>query len=330
VRILFWGTPEFAVPSLRALDAEGFDLVGVVTQPDRPAGRGRRLRPSAVRHAATELGLPVFTPETPRTEGFTGAIRALRPDLSAVVAYGHILQQDVLDLPRLGSINLHASLLPELRGAAPINWAIARGHAETGVTIMRMVQTMDAGPIILRVPEPILPEESAGELSLRLSEVGAAALVEALLLLDAGVAVETEQDHAAATFAPKVDRSSARIDWSLPAREVASLVRGMDPVPGAWAELEADPVKLFRPSVWSAEEVAALEPHGTPTNGGPRRLGASPGPGRVLVADAEVGVLVATGDGGVAFFEAQPPGKRRMSASDWVNGRGVEAGQRFA
>jgi methionyl-tRNA formyltransferase len=330
MRILFWGTPEFAVPSLRALDAEGFDLVGVVTQPDRPAGRGRRLRPSAVREEATELGLPVLTPEHPRTEEFTGAIRALRPDVSVVVAYGHILRPEVLAIPRLGSINVHASLLPALRGAAPINWAIARGHTETGVTIMRMVEAMDAGPVLLRVREPILPGESAGELSLRLSEVGAAALVETLLLLDAGVAEEVEQDHAAATFAPKVDRSSARIDWSLPAPEVAALVRGMDPVPGAWAELGADPVKLFRPSAWSAAEVASLEADGTPTNGGPRRRGDSPRPGLVLAANADVGVLVATGVGGVAFAEVQPPGGRRMSAADWVNGRGVEAGQRFA
>jgi methionyl-tRNA formyltransferase len=329
MRVLFWGTPDFAVPSLRALDDEGFMIVGVVTQPDRPAGRGRRLRPSAVKEAALDLGCPVLTPERPRTEEFMEQIRALRPDISVVVAYGHILKPEVLEIPRLGSINLHASLLPELRGAAPINWAIARGHEETGVTVMRMVAAMDAGPVILQVREPILQDESAGELSLRLSEVGAATLVEALLLLDAGVAEETEQDHAVATFAPKIDREVAHIDWSRPATEVAALVRGMDPVPGAWTELGSDPVKLFRPTVWSPAEVAALNPDGVPTNGGPRRAGGPVQPGLVLRADADDGVLVAVGEGAVAFAEVQPPGKRRMSAADWVNGRGVEAGQRF-
>ena len=214
MKVLFWGTPAFAVPSLRAIDDEGFDVVGVVTQPDRPAGRGRRLKASAVKQVALELGLPVLTPERPRTEEFLAEIRALEPDISVVVAYGHILTREVLDVPTRGSINVHASLLPELRGAAPINWAIARGHAETGVTIMRMVEAMDAGAVIHQVVEPILPDETAGDLTVRLSEVGAQALVEALAFLGAGVAEEVEQDHEAATYAPKIHRETAFIDWS--------------------------------------------------------------------------------------------------------------------
>jgi methionyl-tRNA formyltransferase len=330
MRVVFFGTPAFAVPSLRALVEEGADVVAVVTQPDRPRGRSRStLVPPPVKQVAEELGLPVLQPERPRGDVFMASLRRLNPDLGVVVAYGHILKPEVLEIPRLGSINVHASLLPELRGAAPINWAIARGHEESGVTIMRMVQAMDAGPIILQVREPIFPGESAGELALRLSEVGAAALIEALLLVGAGVAEEREQDHTAATFAPKVDREVARIDWSRPATEVAALVRGMDPVPGAWTGLGDDPVKLFRPTVWSAAEVAALDADGTPTNGGPRRAAGPLVPGLVVSTDVDDGVLVAAGEGAVAFAEVQPPGKRRMSAADWINGRGVDAGQRF-
>lgn len=330
MKILFWGTPDFALVSLRALDNEGFDIVGVVTQPDRPAGRGRRLTPSPVKEWALAEGYPVLTPELPRGDDFLAEIRALEPDVSVVVAYGHILKPEVLDLPPMGSFNVHASLLPELRGAAPINWAIARGFDESGVTVQRMVQKMDAGPIVHQVRQPILPDETAGELRMRLAEAGAAALVEALALIGAGAAEEVEQDHAAATFAPKVSRDVAKIDWARSAAEVAAHVRGMDPVPGAWSPLDGgDSVKLFRPTVWSAEEVAALDASGPQANGGPRRSGNEVEPGLVLAADASDGILIGTGEGAVSFAEAQPPGKRRMDAADWVNGRGVEAGQRF-
>jgi methionyl-tRNA formyltransferase len=310
VRILFWGTPDFAVSSLRALDDEGYEVVGVVTRPDRPAGRGRKLTPSPVKEAAGSLGLPVLTPERPQGADFVSALRALSPDLSVVVAYGHILRLDVLEVPPLGSINVHASLLPELRGAAPINWAIARGHEETGVTVMRMVEALDAGPALHRIREPILPEETATELSVRLSELGAEALVEALALLSAGQIEEEEQDHALATHAPKVGREVARVDWTRPAGELAWHVRGMDAVPGAWSELEGIPVKLFRPT--------------------PLDVDAPAEPGTVLAADAARGLVVAAGRGAVALGEVQPPGKRRMDVRDWIHGRGVQVAQRFA
>ncbi len=329
MRILFWGTPAFAVPSLRALEDEGFDVVGVVTQPDRPAGRGRRLQPSAVKQVALEHGLPVLSPDRPRGEEFMEAAGALAPDLSVVVAYGHILKSEVLALPPLGSINVHASLLPALRGAAPINWAIARGFEETGVSIMRMVSAMDAGAVIHQVTEPIFDDETASELSLRLSELGAQALLEALGLLGAGGATEVEQDDDAATFAPKIDRAVARIDWSRPAAEVANHVRAMDAVPGAWSELEGTPVKLFRPRVVPLHAVVPPLVPGPSGNGGPPPSGGPPPPGAVVVADPSRGVLVATPDGGVLFAEAQPPGKRRMEVRDWINGRGVEPGQCF-
>jgi methionyl-tRNA formyltransferase len=329
MRILFWGTPTFAVPSLRALDDEGFDVVGVVTQPDRPAGRGRRLRPSAVKTVALDLGIEVFTPDRPRTDEFVDAIRALEPDISVVVAYGHILRQEVLDVPKLGSINVHASLLPKLRGAAPVNWAIARGHSETGVTIMRMVRAMDAGAIIHQIREPILSDETASELTTRLSELGAEAVVEALALLGVGEADEVEQDHDEATYAPKVDRATARIDWTRSNREVETHVRGMDSVPGAWSELAGMPVKFFRPSPVTVDDIGVVAEADPTSNGGaPLALG-DPQPGAVLRAEPEEGVLVQTGEGAVLFREVQPPSKRRMTATDWIIGRGVEPGQRF-
>ncbi len=308
MRILFWGTPEFAVPSLRALDDEGFDVVAVVTQPDRPAGRGRRPRASPVKSVALDQSIDVLDPDRPRGPEFLQRIRAIEPDLSVVVAYGHILATEVLAVPRLGSINVHASLLPELRGAAPISWAIARGHDKTGVTIMRMAKEMDAGAIIHQVEEPILSDETASELSIRLSELGAEALVEALALLSGGAANEREQDHAAATFAPKIDRKTARIDWNLPALEISRHVRAMDEVPGAWTTIAGEPLKLFRPRVeaWAGARAPA---------------------GTVLAADGIV--LVAAGSGAVGFGEVQPAGARRMDAADWLRGRRVEPGEKL-
>jgi len=329
VKILFWGTPVFAVPSLRALDNEGFDVVGVVTQPDRPKGRGRRLAPSPVKEVALAAGIPVFTPQRPRGDEFLEEIAALEADLSVVVAYGHILRREVLDVPPMGSINVHASVLPELRGAAPIHWAIARGHDTTGVTVMRMAEAMDAGPILHIVEEPVLADETASELSVRLSELGAQALVEALTLLGSGLLEEVEQDHDKATFAPKVDRETARVDWSRPAQEIAWHIRGMDAVPGAWSELEGTPVKLFRPGVIAAHELDTTVA-GPAGNGGPPKPATPLEPVTVLATDEEAGVIVAAGDGAVALQEVQPPGKRRMSSGDWIHGRGVQPGQRFA
>ncbi|HEV3049358.1 MAG TPA: methionyl-tRNA formyltransferase [Longimicrobium sp.] len=308
MKVLFWGTPAFALPALRSLSEEGHVVVGVVTQPDRPAGRGREVHMSPVKQEALEEGIPVLQPEKARGDEFLAQIRALDPDISVVVAYGQILRPEVLAVPRLGSVNIHASLLPELRGAAPIQWAIVRGHAASGVTIMRMEAGLDSGPMLLRVEEPIEPEESAGELGMRLAEIGAEALVEALALMENGGLVEVPQDHERATYAPKVDRETARIDWSKPADEVALWIRGMDDVPGAWTPHGArGPVKLFRPTVVNE------------TGGHPGEV--------IEVGDA--GVLVACGMGAVRVREVQPPGKRRMPAGDWARGRGVAVGDRF-
>lgn len=307
MRIVFWGTPAFALPALRALGDEGHDVAAVVTQPDRPAGRGRALAKSPVKEEAEGQGIPVLQPERARGEEFIAELRALDADLSVVVAYGQILKPEVLSVPRLGSMNIHASLLPELRGAAPVQWAIIRGYETTGVTIMQMEAGLDSGPMLLRVEEPIVPEESGAELGGRLAEIGAEALVETLALMEDGQIVPEPQDHSRATYAPKLDRETARINWSLPAFEVARWIRGLDDVPGAWSPLgDRGPVKLFRPRLEDGDGA----------------------PGTVLDTDGE-GVLIATGEGAVRITEVQPPGKRRMRADEWVRGRGAAVGDRF-
>ena len=309
MRILFWGTPDFAVPSLRALANDGVEIVGVVTQPDRPAGRGRRVKMSPVKEEALALGHEVLAPIRPQGQEFIEQITELRPDLSVVVAYGHILKREILDLPSLGSVNVHASLLPQLRGAAPVNWAIIRGHEQTGVTVMRMVEAMDAGPIIHQLSEPISDEDSASELMSRLSELGSLALREALGSIKRGDTEEREQLEDAVSYAPKVDRKSARIDWTLSANEVALFIRGMDATPGAWSELAGMPIKFFRPSLVPESEFSQ--------------------PGAVVRADPEQGLVISTSSGGVSVSEVQPAGRQRMSTLDWINGRGVKLGQHF-
>ena len=314
MRILFWGTATFALPSLRSLADAGHEIVGVVTQPDRPAGRGRRPRPAPVKEAARAAGYPVFTPERPGRASFLARTRALRPELSVVAAYGHFLSREALDLPVLGSINVHASLLPELRGAAPVNWAIARGHPGTGVTIMRMVEAMDAGPVLHQEKTAILPDETAGELYERLARVGGAGLRRTLEKMADGALDELPQDHARATFAPRLSRREARVEWTRPADEVARWIRAMDAVPGAWSELDGSPLKLFRPRV---EADAPPDARGAPE------------PGTVIAADPATGFRVAAGKGSIAVGEVQPAGKRRMPARDWLRGRAPRPGRRL-
>jgi len=289
---------------------EGHDVVGVVTQPDRPKGRGRKLAPSPVKEVAMEEGIPVLTPERPWGEAFTQEVRAFGPELSVVVAYGHILKPEILHLPPGGSINLHASLLPELRGAAPVTWAILRGLETTGVSIMRMVEALDAGALLFQTPEHIGPTETATELATRLSEVGAEALVETLALLEAGAVEEREQDHRFATYAPKVDRELARVDWGRGAQELSWHVRGLDAVPGAWTTLEGNPLKLFRPT-----------PEFRDTRSSPS--------GTVLEATPESGILVACGEGALRLEEVQPAGGRRMAVASWLRGHPLSQGASF-
>ena len=314
MRVLFWGTATFALPSLRGLADAGHEIAGVVTQPDRRAGRGRRPRPTPVKEAALAAGYPVFTPERPGDASFLARLRVLRPDLSVVAAYGHFLSREALDLPALGSINVHASLLPELRGAAPVHWAIARGYEVTGVTIMRMVKAMDAGPILHQEKTTILPGETASALYERLARVGGGALVRALEMMGGGTLEEHPQDHARATFAPSLSRQDARVEWVRTADEVARWIRAMDAVPGAWSELDGSPIKLFRPRVGGDDAPAE---------------GDDPEPGTVIAADPARGFRVATGKGSIEVGEVQPAGKRRMPARDWLRGRAPRPGQRL-
>ena len=307
--MLFWGTPEFAVPPLRALSGEGHDVVGVVTQPDRPAGRSRStLVASPVKAVALEDGIPVLQPERPRGEEFLDAVRALEPEISVVVAYGHILRQDVIDLPPLGTLNIHASLLPALRGAAPIQAAIRQGLGETGISIMRMVLALDAGPVLLQQRTPILPDETYGELQLRLSELGALAIMQALVLIEVGAATETPQDDSLATYAPKIDRTTTRVDWSSTATEVSRTIRAFDPKPGAWTTLRGADIKLFGGTV-----------------DGEDREGA---PGEVL-AIGPAGAIVGCANGAVRVTTLQAAGKKRLAAAELARGRGIVVGDRL-
>jgi methionyl-tRNA formyltransferase len=308
MRIVFFGTPEFATPPLLALIGEGHDVLAVVTQPDKPRSRSRStLDPSAVKKVALEESIQVLQPERPRGPEFEATLRALAPDISIVVAYGHILPLEIIELPRLGTLNIHASLLPEYRGAAPIQAAIRDGVAETGVTIMQMVPALDAGPVILALRTPVEADETAGELQLRLAELGAEALIEALVLLAVGKAVPTPQNDALATYAPKIAREDARLPFDAPSDRVARLVRAYDPKPGAWTTLKRREVRCF-----GAQDV-------------PDRSGSA---GEVLEA-GERGLLVACGEGAVRIAEVHPSGQKRLAAAQWVRGRGVSVGDRF-
>jgi methionyl-tRNA formyltransferase len=313
MRVLFWGTPGFALPTLRALLGESHDVVAVVTQPDRPAGRGRELRPSPVKQLAVEEKIPVVQPIQPVGTEFIKRIRDLDPEISVVVAYGQILKPEVLALPPLGSINVHASLLPRLRGAAPINWAIERGDDMTGITIMRMAEGLDAGPILHMVEEPIAADETAADLAVRLSEIGAEALIEALAMIELDSIQEIEQDDAHATYAPKLTRENARIDWSRSAAEVGRHIRAMDDVPGAWSTWNGSDIKLYRPLPLIDEKHNAE-------------------PGTVIEESRihdEEGFTVACGTGVVRVREVKPAGKRRMTAGEWIRGRGAVVGDVF-
>jgi len=307
VRVVYFGTPDFAVPSLRALVGEGFDVVGVVTRPDKPTGRHRsHSTPSAVKVAALADDLPVLQPERPSEPDFLAQIAQLAPDLSIVAAYGHILPQQLLDVPKRGSVNVHASLLPALRGAAPIQRAILAGLAETGITIMQMDAGMDSGPILHQVSTPIAEDETGGELSERLAELGAEALIEALTLIDEAGLEPRAQDPARATFAPKIKREEERLDWSCPAEAVARKIRAFDPKPGAWTTGRGKELKLF----------------------GARAVEGAGAAGAVLRADDEL--VIACGAGAVSAEEVQPSGRARMPVRAFVNGRGVAVGDRLA
>jgi len=306
VRILFWGTPDFAAPTLRALIGEGFEVVGVVTQPDKPQGRSREIIPSAVKQIAVEEDLPLFQPKNARDPELIEMLNVIKPDISIVVAYGHILPKTVIDLPSKGTLNIHASLLPALRGAAPIQAAIQQGLHKTGVSIMRMVPALDAGPVLVQSETEVFDDETYGELQTRLAELGALTLLEALALIAVGKANEVPQDESRATFAPKINREAARINWKRSAIEIARQIRAFDPKPGAYTSSQKGDIKLF----------------------GPRLMdGINGKPGEVIKVTGEL--VIACGTDAVRIGEVQPTGKKRMAAHDWARGRGAKVGDRL-
>ena len=305
LRSIFMGTPEFAVPALRAT-AAATSLSLVVTQPDRPSGRGRRPDSPPVKRVAAELGIRVIQPETFRGGGFLSELQALEPDVVVTAAFGRILGRRALDLPRLGCLNVHASLLPAYRGAAPVAWAIRNGEPVTGVSITRMSAELDAGPVYRAEEVAILPEETAGELTARLSSVGAVLLGGVLSDLPAGL-VPVPQDEARASYAPSLTKDDGRIEWRRRAREVQAHVRGMHPWPCATTALGGQVVKVHRAVVVDPEGAVAARP------------------GEVLDHSRD-GVSVACGEGVVRLVELQMPGRRRLGAASFYAGQRLERG----
>jgi methionyl-tRNA formyltransferase len=312
VKVLFMGTPSFAVPSLQTLLASRHEIVAVVTRSDRPAGRGLKVQPPPVKALAAASGVPVLQPARIRDPSFVETIRSREPEVLVVVAFGRILPQAVLDTARFGGVNLHASLLPRLRGAAPAAWAIARGERFTGITTMHMIDRLDAGEIYLQKSTPIGPEETAGELEARLAVMGAPFLVETLDALEAGEMAGIPQNEAEATYAPVLEKRDGLIDWSLTAEEIARRVRAFDPWPVAYTLAGGRLLRIRRAR-------PAAEP------GGP---GASP-PG-TLVEAGRHGVFAACGGAArLEILEVQPEGRKRITASEAVGGRYLGEGMRL-
>jgi methionyl-tRNA formyltransferase len=308
MKLVFMGTPEFAVPSLDAVLAVG-EIAAVVTRPDRPRGRGLRTMPPPVAVAATQYALEVFQPATLRDPEFLGRLSQLRPDVIVVVAFGRIIPAEVLAVAPMGGINLHPSLLPRYRGAAPIARAIAAGDTETGVTVLHVSEDLDAGDIILQRAVPIAPEDTTATLEPRLAQEGAALLAEALRLLETGQAPRHIQDPSRVTLAPKLTVEEAAIRWSDPAQTIVNLVRALDPWPVAYTLRNGAPLKVWR--------AVAVDSTGA-TSG--RAV-----PGTVLAAGPDA-LVVAAGAGAVNVLEVQPASGRRMAAADYLRGHPLAPG----
>ena len=304
MRVIFMGTPDFAVPTLDALVEAGHDVIAVVAQPDRPKGRGQKMVSPPTIQRARELGLDTKQPRAVRRGPFVDWMTQVDADVAVVVAYGRILIPALLHAPRHGCINVHASLLPKYRGAAPINWAIVRGEKTSGVATMQMAEGLDTGDVLLEASTPIGPNETAGELHDRLAPMGAKLAVETLASLDS--ISPQPQDHDSHTLAPLIDRAMAQIDWSRPAQEIHDLVRGFNPWPTAWTHLGSDRMKVHRTRV----------------------VDGSGAPGEVIVADANL--VVATGSGALLLEQIQLPGKRAQSGRDFVNGGRISKGVTLA
>lgn len=310
MRIVFMGTPDFAVPSLKALIASGHEVCGVFTQPDKPKNRGMKLQSSPVKEYSLSIGLPVFQPAKMRDGEALGILRELEPELIVVAAYGKILPPEILELPKWGCVNVHSSLLPKYRGAAPINWAILNGEDETGVTIMYMAEGLDTGDILAQRSTPIDINENAAELFSRLADLGAKLLIEVLKQLDQGTAAAVPQDDNLSCYAPMLSKELSPLDWAKTARQLHDQVRGLYPWPAATAILDTVRCKIVRTSLPGE--------HSGQT------------PGTVLQADKR-GLRISCGDGEILeILELQPDGKKVMAASAFLMGHPIQAGLKLA
>jgi len=305
-KLVFMGTPDFAVPALHAVHTAGHDIVLVVTQPDRPRGRGRKVEPPPVKKAAEKLGLAVIQPDNLRNENAKQALQAADADLFIVVAFGHLLRESVLNMPRLGCINVHASLLPKDRGPAPIQWAVINGDTETGVTTMLIDKGLDTGDMLMTAREPIGPSDTAGDLHDRLAQRGADLLVRTLQAFSNGTIRRTPQEHSAATYAPLLKKTDGLIDWKKPAARIEPFIRGMSPWPGAFTFWKNTRLKIYRSEV-PAAQCNAL-------------------PGTVL--ESRPGHLtVATGDGALSILELQSASGSRLPVSEFLRGFRISPGE---
>jgi len=317
MKVLFLGTPAFAVPGLEKLLKSGHTVAGVVTQPDRPRGRCRTPQPSPVKELALSKSLPLFQPQRPSDPLFLAEIKKLEADCAAVVAYGRILPKEFLSIFRHGAVNLHASLLPKYRGAAPIQWALIRGEQETGVTVFELDEQLDHGPVILQQKTPIKPDEDAAALAARLSEIGATCLIEALDLIESGMTSPVPQDDAQATHAPLLTKEDGLIRWELPAAEIRNRIRGMQPWPGAATGTGNKALKILS----ATADPTPFENKSVP---GTRSV-----PGTVVFSDPHQGLFVQTGRGVLRIDRLQPSGGNPMSAAEFLRGHPLPVGIRL-
>ena len=304
-KIIFMGTPQFSVPGLKALHENGHDVALVVTQPDRPQGRGRKVTPSPVKAAATELGIPVIQPSAVKTAEFADQLKTYQPDFQVVIAYGRILTESVLAIPQFGTINIHASLLPKLRGAAPIHWAVINGEQETGVCSMLMDKGMDTGDVLLSAPEPIKPDDTAGSLHDRLAVKGAKILIETLKKFAERTIQPIPQDNSLATYAPMLNKDDGLINWNQSAGSIERFIRGVTPWPGAYTFSGETRLKIFQST---PIEVEVSEAPGTVLRGFPDEL------------------RVATGDGVLSILEIQGASGKRMTIREFLMGHAIPPG----
>jgi methionyl-tRNA formyltransferase len=314
LRLVFFGTPAFAVPSLTALAASSHQVVAVVTQPDRPRGRGHKVSASLVKEEAARLAIPVLQPARAKDDAFKEELRAFAPDLGVVAAYGQILPVDLINVPRLGMINVHASLLPRWRGAAPIHRAVLAGDTFTGITIMRVIKALDAGPMLAVAETPIDPHETSGELEGRLAAIGADLIVRTVDAMAAAPGTETPQDESQVTYAARLQRNDARVDFARPAQDVHNLIRGLNPWPLVSAELGGRRLLLLK-----------TEPIASGTDADTRSVP----PGTVLRVEPDA-LVVATLPGAIRLLRVQLEGRPATSVRDYLNGHAVHAGDRLS